>query len=99
MISPDSSLPDDSETGEAPEKCVVSVPVAALALDGNNPAEGDEVDFKGTGRVVSIDGDTATIELATINDADVTEGPEPGEDTEDAAMRDAASKADANPNY
>ena len=99
MISTDSSLPDSSETGEAPEKCIVSIPVAALALDGASPAEGDEVDFKGTGRVVSIDGDTATIELSTINDEPVTEGPEPTEDAEDAAMRDAASKADENPSY
>ena len=69
----------------------VPVPLAALAVDGTPPAEGDEVSFTVSGRIVSTDGQMAQVEVATINDQPVAMSDE----ATDRAMMDEAAQADS----
>ena len=89
MIDSDNTQPGDT----AATTCTVSIPLKALAAGDTPPSSGDDVDFTGTGRVVSINGENATVEIAMINGAPVTETPE-GSPDPDSAMMDAATKAD-----
>ncbi len=81
MISPEPAT-SPSPAGTVP------VPLAALAIDGVMPAEGDPVSFSVAGRIVSTDGTTAQVQVETVNDQ-----PMPAND--DAALMDAAMQADA----
>jgi hypothetical protein len=79
MISPDSA-----SAGTVP------VPMAALALDGVAPGPGDSVSFTVSGRIVSAEGETARVQVETINDQPVAADA----GAEDRAMMDAAEAAD-----
>ncbi len=87
MISAESSaMPNDS---------TVPVPLSALSLEGVPPTQGDSVAFSVTGRVVSVDGQTARIQPETINDQPVLADA----GAEDRAMLDAAMQADSQAGY
>jgi hypothetical protein len=67
------------------------VPVAALALDGTAPAEGDDVTYTVKGTVTRIEGDCAYVKPSSINDEPVKEK----EVAEEPSAMDAAMQADA----
>lgn len=69
------------DAGETPEAASFTVPIDALKNEnGTEPAEGDEVEFTGTGRVTRAADGTATVILLTVN------GEKPSEDeSEDEA--------------
>ncbi len=91
MIAPDSP---DSPAPSAAD--AIAVPLSSLSVDGTPPAVGDEVELTAKGRVVSIDGDNAMIEVSTINDVPVpSEAAEPAAGDEDKSVMEAAMKADA----
>ncbi len=91
MIAPDS--PESPATSAAD---AIAVPLSSLSVDGTPPAVGDEVELTAKGRVVSIDGDKAMIEVTTINDVPVpAEAAEPEAGDEGNSVMEAAIKADA----
>jgi hypothetical protein len=74
----------------APTAGTVPVPLAALAVDGVSPAQGDNVSFTVTGRIVSAEGQSAQVQVETINDQPIAAD----EAAEDLAMREAARASD-----
>jgi len=74
-----------------PTAGTVAVPLAPLAIDGTPPAEGDEVTFTVTGRIVSARGGQAQVQVATINDQPIAMD----EAAEDRALMEQAMAADA----
>ena len=68
--------PINNEMSEAKEPAEICIPVAALALPGENgevqPAEGDEVDVTGTAIVHRIAGGKAYLQIKTINGENAT---------------------------
>jgi hypothetical protein len=67
----------------------VPVPLAALTVDGIAPTQGDPVEFTVMGKVVSVDGQTANVQVENINDQ-----PAMSAEADDQAMMDAAMQAD-----
>ena len=78
------------------KKCtMVQVPMQSLArygADGSSeaPKVGDEIDFQGKGKLSSIDGENATLELTELNgdpiDGEAQESGEPNQDDESKIM-------------
>lgn len=97
--------PINNEMSEAKEPAEICIPVAALALPGENgevqPAEGDEVDVTGTAIVHRIAGGKAYLQIKTINGENATiEAENQAEgtlDDEEAEMRSDAAKSDSQP--
>lgn len=86
MITPEPSSSSSAKT--------VPVPLAALAVDGTNPEQGDEVTFTTKGKIASIEGENAMVEVTEVNDQPVASAPAPEPDGDEAAMK-AAMDADA----
>ena len=87
MITPDSAT---TSTGSARK---FKLPLAALAVEGTTPAQGDEITLTITGRLGSVTGEEGEIEVTTVNGEPIAEAaPEMSED--DQAL-DVAKKADA----
>ena len=81
-----------AEPSPAPSGNTVPVPLAALEVDGTAPAAGDEVTFSVTGRLVSAEGETGSVEVTSINGQPVSA---PMDDmAQDAAMMKAAEASD-----
>lgn len=84
MITPDQPMTDPAAAG-----CEIYVPLASLAIEGTAPAEGDEIEFTGRGRISRVDGENACIAVSTVNDAPVSAPaaePDADEDMMAAAM-------------
>lgn len=69
---PGGQTPSDKPGMGKPAGQKVYVPIASLAMPGeddhmNNPEMGDTVEFHAQGKVTSIEGDKACVELATVN--------------------------------
>lgn len=75
-------------------KSEIRVPTSALQVDGVAPAEGEEVEFTGRGRVVRVDGETLTIEPTEINETPVAGPSEPSAEDAEQDMMAMAMKAD-----
>ena len=93
MITPDKSAAASAPSSSS-EQCV---PLAALAVDGTNPAAGDAVEYKVQGKIARIDGDHAYVTPETINDQPAA-GPAADDSPEgmsDEDMMSEAKKADA----
>lgn len=96
MIIPNKPTGETMEEGsampaEGGEQCV---PLTALAVDGTNPAEGDEAEVKARVKITRVEGDKAYIQLAEVNGEAVSNNAAPaGEGDED--MMAIAEKADA----
>ena len=83
--------------GLLPMPAEIGIPVAALEMPDDQekmaaPAEGDEVQFNATGKVVRIQGETAFVTLATVNGQDLPKNEPPAEalpsdDLEGPALR------------
>ena len=75
----------------------VRVPIAALAIDDAQPQPGDPVDLTASGTISSIDGESAVVEIDTLNGAPVPpDGPAAGEPDGDE-LRSLAETADRLP--
>lgn len=96
MITPDSSTPS-AEASASGSSHKIKLPLAALAVEGTSPAEGDEVSFTVRGRLSSVSGESGEIEITSINDEPLPEAAMP-EKSEDEMALDAARKADGD-NY
>jgi len=90
MITDD--IPPAPDAGAPSEQIV---PTALLAIDGAEPAEGDEVEFKVRGIINRNEGGKSFVKITALNDQELPEAaPEtPAEPTEDD-VRDAAETAD-----
>ena len=74
----------------------VRVPIAALAIDEAQPQPGDPVDLTASGTLSRIDGETAVVEIDTLNGAPVP--PEAGDGEPDGdEIRGMAEEADRLP--
>lgn len=83
MVSPNPS--------SQPSAGTVPVPLESLAVEGVPPAQGDSVQFTVAGRIVSIDGATAQVQVETVNEQPVAMD----DAAQDRAMMEAAERADA----
>ena len=89
------------------EANLLCVPMAALAEDGTNPAEGDTVEATIKATFVRSEGDNAYIKLTEVNDQPVedesmeTDGgaDDQGMDTEGSAIRGRAEQSDQENGY
>lgn len=76
----------------------VTVPLAALAVDGTNPETGDPVTFTVEGTVQDVQGDNAVVQVTKINDQDASSpdasSQDDGDDDE-ASLQANATAADA----
>lgn len=90
MTSPDQAAPG-AESMPASEQCV---PMAALAIDGAAPAQGDAVQYTVKGKLSRIEGDKAYVTPDTINDQPAA-GAKTPETMSDDDMMDEARRADA----
>jgi hypothetical protein len=91
MITDD--IPAAPDAGAPAEQIV---PTALLALDGAEPAEGDEVEFKVRGIINRNEGGKSFVKITALNDQplpDAAAPEKPAEPNEDD-VRDAAEKAD-----
>jgi hypothetical protein len=90
MITDD--IPPAPDAGAPAEQIV---PTALLAIDGAEPAEGDEVEFKVRGIINRNEGGKSFVKITALNDQELPEAaPEmPAELSEDD-VRDAAETAD-----
>ncbi|EIQ00745.1 hypothetical protein OpiT1DRAFT_05301 [Opitutaceae bacterium TAV1] len=86
MITPDPS----SSSGGA-----LRVPLSALAIDGTPPAAGDQAEVSATVRIVSAEGDAASVEIVSINGEPVgaASAPEPTDSDIEAAATEADKRA------
>jgi hypothetical protein len=73
------------------------VPLKSLAIDGTNPEQGDEVAFTAKGRIASIDGENALIELTEVNEQAVDTAPAAEPDGDEMAMKAAMDADNATP--
>ena len=85
------------------------VPVNALAEDGVPPEEGDSVSFSVEGKVQSVEGGTATVEIDSINgepvgeeasespEEEAAEGPEDNEGSDNPGSNPGPSDNPGNP--
>jgi hypothetical protein len=75
---------------------MIYVPVSALASpdEGTPPKVGDEVPIQVVGRVKSIEGDTACVDIIEANGSDVAEKKQEAEPTEES-LRAEAERIDA----
>jgi hypothetical protein len=64
--------PDKPEPGATPAAAELSVPLAALAIDGTAPAAGDETEVPARLTLTRIDGDRAVFTVAAVNGEPVT---------------------------
>ena len=84
------------------EQNCISVPLEALVPGGDSsnaakrptPAVGDVVDITATGKVTSLEGDTALVKLETVNGLPLAGSPAPEAEVDDAGMRHLAQAAD-----
>jgi hypothetical protein len=76
---------------------IVPVPLAALAIDSENPQPGDPVDFQVSGTLDRIEGDLAYVRAESINGQPLPAEDTSGEDMSEDEMRGMAEKADALP--
>lgn len=74
----------------------VRVPIAALAIDEAQPQPGDPVDLTASGTLSRIDGETAVVEIDTLNGAPVPPEAAAGEPDGDEVRR-MAEEADGLP--
>ena len=79
----------------------VRVPLAALAIDDAKPQPGDPVDLTATGSLSSIDGESAEVEIDSLNGQPVPQDagagePDAGEPDGDE-LRGMAEEADRLP--
>jgi hypothetical protein len=72
----------------------VNLPLAALAVGGQQPAKGDTVEAAITGQVVAISGESATVRLTAVNDQPVPAAPDAAGDLDENQMRLLAARAD-----
>jgi len=95
MITPNEENGETMNEGSdlPPKPGGLCVPVAALALDGTEPAPGDETEVPASIRVTRVENGKAYFEIATINGEAVTDGEAKPEAEPD--MMAMAAKADA----
>jgi len=101
MDAPPGKEPDTDAASDASTNDTVSLDALAMPDDQEQmqpPAVGDEVNYQVTGKVVSIQGDVATIAKTSVNgqpvDGSGDNDPTDGDDSPDSLRQDA-SKMDA----
>lgn len=81
-------------------KHMMDVPLASLKVNGGDgevaPEVGDMVDFTASGKVVSVDGDNAKIEVMKSNGADMPMMEEEEKEPDAESLMAAAEKEDEN---
>ena len=77
----------------------VPVPLAALAIDGQQPQPGDPVEFTVSGKLQTIEGEIAYVAAETVNGQPLPppESEKDPADMNEQEMRGMAEKADALP--
>jgi hypothetical protein len=86
------------QTKERPSTPTLSIPVDALGTDGVEPEVGDDVEHSFKGRVKSIRGDMATIEVTALDGEPVEGSPEEeSEESPEEESSEEESEGSSNP--